>query len=173
MVASTRHFRGWDLGRGLDQRLTLAALRPAMRRGRRPEVHHSDQWGTVCRHGIHRLAGRPRCGGQHGGRRQAGGERVCCALIRTIRGQEINLSEYRDFADAYGQLGRFLDNVYNRKRIHPSLGYLTPAAFEPQGLRGAERNGQVMNGQPHRRLSVSVHSAVRVPLRVIPNRLGH
>ena len=56
--------------------------------------------------------------------------------MRTIREEEIDLSEYRDFADAHGQLGRFLDDVYNRKRIHSSLGYLTPAEFEQQWLRG-------------------------------------
>jgi transposase InsO family protein len=56
-------------------------------------------------------------------------------LMWTIR-DEVDLSEYRDFADAYGQLGRFLDDVYNRKRIHSSLGYLTPAEFEQQWLRG-------------------------------------
>ena len=56
-------------------------------------------------------------------------------LMRTIREEEINLSEYCNFADAYGQLGRFLDDVYNRKRIHSSLGYLTPAEFEQQRLR--------------------------------------
>ena len=43
--------------------------------------------------------------------------------------------EYRDFAEAYGQLGRFLDEVYNRKRIHSALGYLTPAEVERQWLR--------------------------------------
>ena len=57
-------------------------------------------------------------------------------LMRTIREEEIDLSEYRDFADAYGQLGRFLDDVYNRKRVHSSLGYLTPAEFDQQWLRG-------------------------------------
>jgi transposase InsO family protein len=57
-------------------------------------------------------------------------------LMRTIREEEIDLSEYRDSADAYGQLGRFLDEVYNRKRIHSSLGDLTPAEFEQQWLRG-------------------------------------
>ena len=57
-------------------------------------------------------------------------------LMRTIREEEIDLSEYRDFADPYGQLGRFRDDVDNRKRIHSSLAYRTPAEFERQWLRG-------------------------------------
>jgi transposase InsO family protein len=56
--------------------------------------------------------------------------------MRTIREEEIDLSEYRDYADAYGQLGHFLVDVYNRKRIHSSLGYLTPVEFEQLWLRG-------------------------------------
>jgi transposase InsO family protein len=50
----------------------------------------------------------------------------------TIKEEEVDLSEYRDFNDAHRQLGRFLGDVYNRKRIHSSLGYLTPAEFEQQ-----------------------------------------
>jgi hypothetical protein len=49
---------------------------------------------------------------------------------------QLPLSEYRDFADAYRQLGRFLDDVYDRKRIHSSLDYLTPTEFEQQWLKG-------------------------------------
>jgi transposase InsO family protein len=56
--------------------------------------------------------------------------------MRTIREEEIDLSEYHEFADAYGQLGRFLDDEYNRKRIHSSLGDLTPAEFERQWRKG-------------------------------------
>ena len=55
-------------------------------------------------------------------------------LIRTIKEEEVYLSDYRDYHDAYRQLGRFLDDVYMRKRIHSSLGYLTPAEFEQQWL---------------------------------------
>jgi hypothetical protein len=50
-------------------------------------------------------------------------------LMRTIR-EEVDLSEQRGFAAAYHLLGRFLDDVYNRKPIHTSLGFLAPAEFE-------------------------------------------
>ena len=53
-------------------------------------------------------------------------------LMRTIKEEEVDLTEYEDFADAWRQLGRFLDDVYNRKRIHSALGYLTPSEFEEQ-----------------------------------------
>ena len=53
-------------------------------------------------------------------------------LIRTIKEEEVDLSDYFDFADAYHQIRRFLEDVYMRKRIHSSLGYLTPVEFENQ-----------------------------------------
>jgi len=51
-------------------------------------------------------------------------------LICTIKEEEIALSDYKDFADAFAQIGRFLEDVYLHKRIHSALGYLTPAEFE-------------------------------------------
>ena len=51
-------------------------------------------------------------------------------LVRTIKEEEVELSDYHDYTDAYGQLGRFLDDVNMHKRIHSSLGYLTPVEFE-------------------------------------------
>jgi putative transposase len=53
-------------------------------------------------------------------------------LIRTIKEEEVDLSEYLDYNDAYRQMGRFFDDVYMHKRIHSSLGYLTPTEFEAQ-----------------------------------------
>jgi len=49
--------------------------------------------------------------------------------MRTIKEEEI---EYRNFEEAYQEIGRFLDDVYTKKRIHSSLGYLTPMEFENQ-----------------------------------------
>jgi transposase InsO family protein len=60
-------------------------------------------------------------------------------LMRTIKEEEVALTEYRNYPDARRQLGRFLDAVYNRKRIHSALGYLTPAEYEQQWR--ADRRG--------------------------------
>jgi len=51
-------------------------------------------------------------------------------VIRTIKEEEVDLSEYLDFNDACQQIGKFIEDVYNNKRIHSALGYLTPAEFE-------------------------------------------
>jgi transposase InsO family protein len=60
----------------------------------------------------------------------------------SFKEEEVDPTEYEDFGDALGQLGRFLDDVYNRKRIHSSLGYLTPSEFEQQWIstQGSERS---------------------------------
>jgi transposase InsO family protein len=51
-------------------------------------------------------------------------------LMRTIKEDEVDLSEYTDFHVAYQQIGRFVVNVYTRKRIHSALDDLKPAEFE-------------------------------------------
>lgn len=142
MDVFTRCIRGWELSRSLDQSLTVAALTRALRRGR-PEVHHSDQGVQYAAtdytdrlthvNALISMAavGEPRENGY--------AER----LMRTIKEEEVQLTEYHDYADARRQLGRFLDRVYNRKRIHSALGYLTPAEFETQ-WRAQGRGSQTL-----------------------------
>ena len=51
-------------------------------------------------------------------------------LMRTVKEEEVDLSEYNDFADARSRIGCFLEELYMMKRIHSSLGHLTPLEFE-------------------------------------------
>jgi transposase InsO family protein len=133
MDVYTRAIRGWHLSRSLDRELTLTALRRALAE-RVPLIHHSDQgvqyacWDyteLLLNRGVRismAAVGKPEENGY--------AER----LMRTIKEEEVDLSDYRDFHDARAHIGRFLDDVYTHKRIHSALGYLTPAEFEAQWL---------------------------------------
>jgi putative transposase len=133
MDAFTRCIRGWHLGRSLDQSLTFHALEQALNT-HRPEIHHSDQgvqYAAIAYTTRLRQVGAQISMAEVGAAWQNGyAER----LMRTIKEEEVDLSEYEDYTDAVRQLGRFLDEVYMHKRIHSSLGYLTPAEFEQDWL---------------------------------------
>lgn len=129
MDVFTRCVRGWHLSRSLDRHLTLTALQRALV-DRVPDIHHSDQGvqyacadytDLLTEHEVQismAAVGKPEENG------------YAQRLMRTIKEEEVDLSEYQDFHDAYGSIGRFLDEVYTRKRIHSALGYLTPTEFE-------------------------------------------
>jgi putative transposase len=129
MDVFTRAIRGWHLSRSLDQNLTLNALQPALAQ-HCPEIHHSDQGihyafknyiQLLKEHNVQismASVGKPEENGY--------AER----LMRTIKEEEVELSEYNDLDDAREQIGRFLEEVYMTKRIHSALGYATPAEFE-------------------------------------------
>ena len=51
-------------------------------------------------------------------------------LIRTLKEEEVYLNDYDDIADANTRIGHFTEQVYNQKRPHSALGYLTPIEFE-------------------------------------------
>lgn len=130
----TRIIRGWHLGRHLDHTLTLTALQEALEKGR-PQIHHSDQGiQYAATEYVKQLlnVGTAISMAEVG---QAWQNGFAGRVIRTIKEEEVDLSEYGDFADAWWQLGHFIDEVYMHKRIHSSLGHLTPAQFESQWFR--------------------------------------
>jgi transposase InsO family protein len=53
-------------------------------------------------------------------------------FIRTLKSEEIDGTLYRDHRDAAGHIAAFIDEVYNRQRLHSALGYQTPVAFEAE-----------------------------------------
>ena len=125
----TRSIRGWCLSRTLDQELTLTALRAALGY-RLPGIHHSDQGVQYAANAYVDMLK------DHGiqismaaiGKAEENG--YAERFMRTIKEEEVDLSDYQDFRDASSQIGRFIEDVYMTKRIHSSLEYLTPSEFE-------------------------------------------
>jgi len=138
-----RAIRGWHLGRSLDQALTLTALRRALKE-HSPEIHHSDQGVQYAATAYTDLLESVNAQISMAEVGEAWQNGYAERLVRTIKEEEVDLSEYEDYADAYRQIGQFLDGVYMYKRIHSALGYLTPAEFESQWLK-EQVNGRSVN----------------------------
>ena len=129
MDVFTRMIRGWQLSRHLTQPLTLRPLEHAGRQSV-PEIHHSDQGvqylcsdyvSTLTDYGIEISLAHRGCPWENG---------YAERLIRTLKEEEVHLNDYDDIADANTRIGHFIEQVYNQKRPHSALGYLTPIEFD-------------------------------------------
>jgi len=130
--AYSRRCVGWCLSRSIDTRLTLRALEMALT-ARRPSaglIHHSDR-------GVQYAS----C--EYVSRLEEVGARISMAAVgnpyenakaesffRTLKLEEVYLKDYGGFEEARENIGRFIEEVYNQKRLHSSLGYLPPVEFE-------------------------------------------
>jgi transposase InsO family protein len=140
MDVFTRLIRGWQMSKAIDQELTLVALRMALN-DHVSQIHHSDQGVQYAAHEYTDLLKEHQIQISMAAVGEAEENGYAERLMRTIKEEEVDLSEYRDFADAKIQIGRFIEDVYNHKRIHSSLGYLTPAEFEAAWLAAEPEAG--------------------------------
>ena len=117
----TRAIRGWCLSRAIDLQLTLDALHMALEQHGPPQIHHSDQGLQYAAHAyvdlLHAHAVQISMAAVGKAEENGFAER----FMRTIKEEEVDLSEYHDFADAQSQIGHFIQAVYNHKRIHSAL----------------------------------------------------
>ena len=125
--------KAWHLGPHLSQSLTLKPLKDAFCHSV-CEIHHSDQGvqylskayvATLEAHGVEisvARRGRPWENGY--------AER----LIRTLKEEEVHLNDYQNINEAREHIGHFITQVYNQKRPHSALEYLTPMEFQRKNL---------------------------------------
>ena len=133
MDVFSRIVRGWHLSQHLTNALTLSPLEDALRQSV-PEIHHSDQGvqylstayiSTLKHHGIEISLAQRGCPWENG---------YAERLIRTLKEEEVHLNAYEDITQARARIGHFITQVYNQKRPHSALGYLTPVEFQRKNL---------------------------------------
>jgi putative transposase len=131
--AFSRKVIGWAMTEHLRAELALEALEMALA-GRQilagGLVHHSDRGVQyACGDYIARL---------EAAAIQPSMSRIGCpydnamaeSFMKTLKAEEVDGQLYRDLEHARTDIGRFIETVYNRQRLHSALGYLSPEEFE-------------------------------------------
>lgn len=130
--AWSRRCVGWQVSSAMDTTLTLAALDRALTT-RQPApglIHHSDrgvQYASAAYiarlHAADAQVSMSAVGNPYNNAKAE-------SFFKTLKREEVYLNDYQTVADAKANLGRFIGDVYNAKRLHSSLGYLPPIEFE-------------------------------------------
>jgi transposase InsO family protein len=131
--AYSRRMVGWSLADHLRAELAVEALDMALS-GRDVVpgglIHHSDRGVQyACGDYIDRL----KAAGIQPSMSRAGrpwDNAMAESFMATLKREEVDGRPYRDLADARASIARFLEEVYNQKRLHSALDYWPPAMFE-------------------------------------------
>jgi len=136
--AFSRKVIGYALSQRIDRALSLAALKMAISNRKPPEgcIHHSDRGVQyACYDYINEL----RDNKFQISMSQKGNpydNAIAESFMKTLKYDEVYLSEYDTFDDVVENVFGFIEDVYNAKRLHSSIGYMPPNEFE-QGLDGS------------------------------------
>jgi transposase InsO family protein len=130
--AFSRRCIGWALERSLETELALSALRMALScRAVRPDlVHHSDQGVQYASTDYTNLLKERGIRISMSRRGSAYDNAQAESFIKTLKYEEVYLSEYETIREAHSSISHFIEEVYNQKRLHSALGYVPPAEFE-------------------------------------------
>jgi transposase InsO family protein len=152
--AFSRKVIGWKLDRTLTARLAIAALEQAIRERNPPPglVHHSDRGiqyacgdyvAVLRRYGLVPSMSRPA---------NPYDNASCESFMKTLKREEIRVREYRDLNELGANIAEFIDNYYNRVRLHSALGYRPPEEFEQTIHPAAYTTGATMSFFRHREI---------------------
>lgn len=128
----SRKVIGWAISKRIDHELTLSALRMALERRKPPcgVIHHSDRGVQyLCEEYTALLKGHGleiSCSAKGNPYDNAYAE----SFMKTLKDNEVYMWAYETILDVIERVPYFIEEVYNKKRLHSSLDYLTPEEFE-------------------------------------------
>jgi putative transposase len=152
--AFSRRVVGWALDRSLLTRLPRAALEKAIAERQPPPglVHHSDRGMQYAgaeyvqileKHQMIPSMSRPA---------NPYDNASCESFIKTLKREEIQAIEYRDFDHLHANLEAFVEQYYNCERLHSALGYRPPAEFEQAAASATTSQGATMSFFRHQEI---------------------
>jgi len=134
MDVYSRRFIGWDLSRNPDSQLVLNALNMAVAlrgvKNMKGCIHHSDQGVQYASTGYVDRLKQVNMLPSMSGRGNSYDNAYAESSIKTIKYNEVNMKEYGSFEEAYANIKRFIEEVYNKKQLHSGIGYVPPEEFE-------------------------------------------
>jgi putative transposase len=130
----SRKVVGWALSQSLEHELALEALKMALETRNPPEgcIHHSDRGSQYACHEYVKLlnAAKMRISMSRSGNPYDNA--FAESFMKTLKTEEVYLWEYESMADVVERIPHFIEEVYNKKRLHSSIGYLPPEEYETQ-----------------------------------------
>ena len=132
--AFSRRVVGWTLDRTLAARLTIGALEQALE-GRQPEaglVHHSDRGFQYACAGYKGILEKYRMVPSMSRPANPYDNASCESFMKTLKREEIYANKYDDLENLRANIEEFIEQYYNRQRLHSALGYRSPEEFEQQ-----------------------------------------
>jgi len=148
----TRKIVGWSISKNLGHEFCLESIKLAVKKAKPPKglIHHSDRGVQyVCEPYVQYLLDQEmKISMSRPGTPQENA--FIEAFFKTLKREEVYFKEYQNLKTVLKHLPNFIEEVYNRKRLHSSLGYESPVDFENKilKLKPADRPVQKIWGKP-------------------------